>query len=166
MKRQIIQCACVALLISSIAHADDFPKRKSGLWSITVSSPVGAGHEIKQCVDQASDAFMEQMYKDMGKLCSKKDLVKTGDGYTIDSDCNLGPTHVVSHGTITGDFNSSYTVQTKSTYDPAMMGMKEGGSTVVAKWMGECQAGQKPGDMILPNGKTMNIQNMRPPAPK
>ena len=29
-----------------------------------------------------------------------------------------------------------------------------------AKWLGPCAADQKPGDMIMPNGMKLNIQNL------
>jgi hypothetical protein len=40
--------------------------------------------------------------------------------------------------------------------------------TMTAKWLGPCAAGQRPGDMIMPNGMKMNIldlqKGMRPPG--
>ena len=32
--------------------------------------------------------------------------------------------------------------------------------TVAAKWLGPCEADQKPGDLILPNGMKMNLRDM------
>src|SRR5262249_20051242 len=71
---------------------------------------------------------------------------------------------------------------------PAMPGASGDGTsnmTIEAKWLGACQADQKPGDMILANGRKLNINDMpnlqqslerikglqgltgaRPPAPK
>jgi hypothetical protein len=41
-----------------------------------------------------------------------------------------------------------------------MMGRKEGTAIVEAKWVGPCKAGQKPGDMMMPNGMKMNVLEM------
>jgi hypothetical protein len=32
--------------------------------------------------------------------------------------------------------------------------------TIEAKWTGACKADQKPGDMVLPNGMKMNINDI------
>jgi hypothetical protein len=36
---------------------------------------------------------------------------------------------------------------------------------IEAKWLGPCEAGQKPGDLIMPDGKVMQMPKM-PAAPK
>ena len=49
-----------------------------------------------------------------------------------------------------------------------MPGMPADGSsqmTITAKWLGPCAAGQKPGDVIMANGMTMNVLNMPKFAP-
>jgi hypothetical protein len=35
-----------------------------------------------------------------------------------------------------------------------------------AKWLGPCKAGQKPGDMVMPGGQTMNVLEMMKQRPK
>jgi hypothetical protein len=41
--------------------------------------------------------------------------------------------------------------------------------TMSAKWLGPCAAGQRPGDMIMPNGMKINIPDLQkrgiPPIP-
>ncbi len=32
--------------------------------------------------------------------------------------------------------------------------------TIEAKWLGACEAGQRPGDVIMSNGRTMNILDL------
>jgi len=39
--------------------------------------------------------------------------------------------------------------------------MTEGAAVIQARWVGPCKADQKPGDMILPNGMKINV-NDRP----
>jgi hypothetical protein len=68
----------------------------------------------------------------------------------------------VSIVVITGSFDSEYTMTVTGHADgepdrPAV--------TMSAKWLGPCAADQRPGDMIMPNGMKMNIQNM-PALPK
>jgi len=37
--------------------------------------------------------------------------------------------------------------------------------TITATWLGACAAGQKPGDVMMPNGMTMNVLQMQKLAP-
>ena len=45
-----------ALLLPTLAQAVDLPKRKSGLWELTMQMPQ-AGHKqtMQQCIDSATD---------------------------------------------------------------------------------------------------------------
>ena len=55
-------------------------------------------------------------------------------------------------------------ITTKSTGGPAIPGMTPGGETkmtIEAKHLGACQAGQKPGDMIMSNGMKMNVLDLQ-----
>ena len=70
-----------------------------------------------------------------------------------------------THGVISGDFNSAYTVKVSSKREggPAVPGRPADGTsnmTMEAKWLGACKADQKPGDMIMSNGMKMNIRDI------
>jgi hypothetical protein len=47
-----------------------------------------------------------------------------------------------------------------------MAGMKESSSVIEAKWLGPCNAGQKPGDVTIPGMPNINIEEMRKRAVK
>jgi hypothetical protein len=72
---------------------------------------------------------------------------------------------------ITGDFNSGYSVKvaSKRSGGPAIPGMPADGTTnmsIETKWLSACKSDQKPGDMIMADGRKINIvdmQNMMPP---
>ena len=61
---------------------------------------------------------------------------------------------------VTGDFDKAYQMEIHSKYSPPMMGKSEGTVTIAAKYLGACKAGQRPGDMTMPGGMTMNIYDM------
>jgi hypothetical protein len=67
--------------------------------------------------------------------------------------------------TIQGD--SSYKTVINTTYDPPFMGMKDTTTTVEAKWAGPCRDGLQPGDVVMPDGRKMNMKNLpsRPAGP-
>jgi len=71
---------------------------------------------------------------------------------------------------VTGSFDSAYTVDVTSTREGGrpVPGMAPGGSShmkIAATWLGPCQAGQRPGDMMMSNGMTMNVLDMQKGIP-
>ena len=68
-----------------------------------------------------------------------------------------------SRSVIDGDFQSAYTVETTTEMSGPMAAMA-GGSNVSkqeARWVSaECGDGLKPGDMLMPGGMKMNINEM------
>jgi hypothetical protein len=66
----------------------------------------------------------------------------------------------------TGQFDSAYKADIKSTYEPPMSGMKESSSVIEAKWLGPCKAGRKSGDIVMPGMPNINMDAMRKGASK
>jgi hypothetical protein len=158
------------------AAAVDLPPRKSGLWELTMTFAAGRlpPHVMKQCVDPESDRLMNQNFGAAnGQACSRQDVAKSGGTIVIDSVCKFGETTTVSHAVVSGSFDSAYTVDVTSKREggPPLPGAKPGAEThtrIAAKWLGPCEPGQRPGDVTMANGMTMNVldlQKMRP-APK
>lgn len=168
--------ACIAAgVAASPAFALDFPSRKPGLWEIQTqtgeatgkSAGHGGTHTVQQCIDAATDKALRDMGQGMGKdLCSKQELRTDGGKLIVDSVCKIGNTVASTHAVISGDFNSAYRMESKSTYNPPLMGRAEGTSAMEARWIGPCKADQKPGDMVMPNGMKMNVLDMMNNRPK
>jgi hypothetical protein len=158
-----------AFVAASSVLGQDFPKRKSGLWQIQTSSSnagraAGQAHtaDVQMCIDEKTDNAVQQQAAGMTKQnCSKQDIKKSGGQIVVDSVCKFGQTTATTHSVFTGSFDSSYKVETKSTYDPPLMGMKEGGATIEARWLGPCKPDQRPGDMILGNGMKINMNDVK-----
>jgi hypothetical protein len=157
----------LALLVPSLAHALDVPPRRPGLWQMTMTfEDNGLPQQvIKQCIDAETDKLMNSLGGNMRKeSCAAPDVQHVGDTIVVNSTCKFGGSTNVSHAVVTGDFNSAYTVKVDSRRSgPPVPGMPPGGDmkmTIGAKWLGPCTAGQKPGDMIMGNGMTINIRNM------
>jgi hypothetical protein len=158
----------ISLLASVPAAALDLPPRKAGLWDIKMNLegrnlPVTG---MQQCVDAETDKLMNSIGGSMREACSKQDMQKVGNTIVVDSVCKIGESTTTSHGVITGDFNSAYTVKvtSKHTGGPAIPGRPADGTTTMtieAKWMGACKPDQKPGDIIMSTGMKMNIRDMQ-----
>jgi hypothetical protein len=93
-------------------------------------------------------------------LCSKSDRRVEGNRLTIDAVCKLGVTTMTTHSVMTFSGNTAYHTEGSATYDPPMPNMSEAKSSIDGKWVGECKAGQQPGDITLESGQTINIKSM------
>lgn len=164
--------AAAACLLVGPAFAIDYPARKPGLWEIKTgeggaSTGTAPGQTIQQCIDAATDKAMREMGQGMGKdMCSKQALSSDGGKLVMDSVCKIGNTVATSHAVISGDFQTAYRMESKSTYSPPLMGRAEGTSAMEARWLGPCKVDQKPGDMVMPNGMKMNVLDMMKNGPR
>lgn len=160
----LLLTAC--LLCAPLAHADELPTRKAGLWDIKMQIegrdlPVSG---IQQCTDAATDKLMLSSLSSNGmQACPQKNIVGSGNTITIDSVCNVAGGKATTHAVISGDFNAAYTVNVTSKQEGGQAQSRLGGVTHItmqAKWVGACAKGQRPGDMIMPGGITMNIRDL------
>ena len=62
--------------------------------------------------------------------------------------------------------NTGYRTEIHTTYDPPFMGQRETTTVLSARHVGACKPGQRPGDMILPNGQTLNVRDAMSGAAK
>jgi len=109
------------------AAALDLPARKAGLWEIKMAfeGRTIPPQTMQQCIDAATDKQMNSIGGNMAQeRCSKQDVQKVGATIVVDSVCQIGATKTTSHGVISGDFNSAYTVKVSSTREggPAVPG--------------------------------------------
>lgn len=163
--RRLFALAAFPLIFAVPAFAIDMPARKPGLWELKIvieGLPVPP-RVMKQCTDAASDKVLNSNFGGSAQeACSKQDVTKSATGMIIDSVCKFGDSTTATHAVVTGSFDSAYSVDVASTRQggPPMPGKAAGGSThmkIEAKWLGACAAGQKPGDVIMANGMTMNV---------
>lgn len=168
----ILSILAVCCATAPPASALDMPARKAGLWELQmqIESPAKMVQVMKHCVDAATDKLMNSQFGGSAQNCSRQDVAKSGTTMTVDSVCAFGGTTVTSHSVVSGSFDSAYTVDVTSTSagGPAMPGRPPGGAThmkIAAKWLGPCEAGQKPGDIMMPNGMKMNVLDLpKPPG--
>jgi Protein of unknown function (DUF3617) len=167
MRRLVLLAA--AALVAAPAFAYDMPMRKAGLWDLKMEF-VGSrlpAREMKQCTDASSDKLMTSNFGgSTQESCSKHEVSNRGGVITVDSVCKFGQATSTSHAMISGSFDSAYTVEVTSKREggPPMPHIAPGGEThmkITAKWLGPCAAGQRPGDMIMGNGMTINILDLQ-----
>jgi hypothetical protein len=163
------QSGSIALLVAVIALATeavaiDLPKRKSGLWDIKISRASGSrpAQTMQMCIDQNTDNMAQQMGENVAReACSKHEIRREGNKVVGDSVCKIGETTAITRTVFTGEFDRAYHGEVRTKYSPPLMGKSENLTLIDAKWTGPCQADQKPGDMIMPNGMKINIKQMQ-----
>jgi hypothetical protein len=150
----------VAIFLPLAVGAADAPKRKSGLWEIMMMSPQMGNRAmtIQQCVDQNTDDMME-VDDSMGDdaKCSKPNVRKEGDRLVLEAVCKVGKTTARARAVLSGNFESAYKAEVKATYDPPLEGLREATQVIEGKWLGPCQPGQKPGDVVSPACRTSRV---------
>ena len=150
--------AVVALIALSAAPALglELPQRKPGLWE-TKSSGAEGQTVARQCVGPGTDRAM--LGGMTGGACSKVEVKKAGAGYTVATECTIGQIKAVGNSTITGDFQATVRTEgvTRLTGMPGQSDPVERKLVVEAKRVGDCGPGQKPGDVILPDGRVISM---------
>lgn len=144
------------------AHAEaDFPKRKAGLWEVRGVSAQASGLPPTQfCVGDATDSASSHLDRSVGErgACSLGAFRRAGRAWLAESVCRETRTTVTSRAIASGDFESEYRIDTVVSYDPPLAGVRrEDKEAIVARHLGPCANGQKPGDMVIPGMGTLNM---------
>src|SRR5262245_13031933 len=125
---RLFAAALPLLLSAAPAAALDLPPRKAGLWEMKMSMEGGAmpASVMQHCVDAATDKQMQQMGANRpAENSPKQDVRRTGSTITFDSVGRMGDMTTASQGTVTGSFESGYTMKVTSRREggPAVPGM-------------------------------------------
>jgi hypothetical protein len=154
--------ALLATVVCGPVAAQDYPKLRPGLWEMERSAGSGAPqlNKMTMCLD----ATVQKQMFDMGAgtmqgMCSRHEFKMSGNRGTGDFICDFGGSKMHSTSTMTMTGDTSYRTEIHTTYDPPFMGQKENTTVLTARHTGACKPGQRPGDMVLPNGQTMNMRD-------
>ncbi|RYF80194.1 MAG: hypothetical protein EOO29_14730 [Comamonadaceae bacterium] len=158
-----------ALLAATLAlpaqAGPSFPPRKAGLWEMQMGPIAGQPPMLVQhCVDANTDKLMQdfgnQQPQMNRKFCKEEMRNEAGKLIVHREVCQEGSSKVNTHVVISGNFDSHYSVQSTTTYEPPRAGRSENDMRMEATWKGPCAARQKPGDMVMPGGMKVNILDM------
>lgn len=151
-----------AAMAAPAAAADgDWPKRRPGLWEVRTAGLQAQGMPpARQCVGEQTDTAAQHLDRQAGDrgACSLGAFRRVGEAWVADSVCRDARTVVTSRAIASGDLDTEYRIDTLVTYDPPLAGVRrEDRDAVVARWLGPCQPGQKPGDLVVPGLGTLNL---------
>jgi hypothetical protein len=160
----VVTAAALFSAAAAAAAADEFPKLKAGLWQINMTSGKGEGRPARvstMCLDDSVQREMYRMSTGMAAgMCSKHELKVTGNKVTTLANCDLGITKMESQAVMTLSGNTAYHTEARATFDPPLNGAREQSTVIDGKHIGACKPGQRPGDMTLPGGQTVNVRQM------
>ena len=163
--------ASAALIAFSAAAADaaglDLPPRKPGQWEIKMAPKTGGAAPTmttQLCLDAASDKALLARGMAMSPGCAVQQSSDGSGNIVIDATCDIGGRKIKSHTVVSGDFQSHYALDIVTDSEGGPAGMpKHAEMTQQATWVGACQAGMQPGDMLMPGGRKVNLLTMGRP---
>lgn len=160
-------------LVAAAVGTDDVhghPQRRPGLWEVRSAGVDALGMPpTRFCVGEQTDTPRAHLDRSPGPRgsCSLGEFVRAGDAWVAESVCREGRTTVTSRAVATGDFRTSYRIDTLVTHD-ASSPRREERDAVEARWLGPCEPGQRPGDLVVPGMGTLNMDDgtfrAEPPA--
>jgi len=136
-------------LACSAALAQDAPRRKSGLWEISMSSPqMPAPMVSRQCVDEKTDDFARRPSQGR-EQCSKQSVRREGGNVVVETVCVIEGSTATTRGVFSGDFATAYKGDMTTRFAPPLHGQAESKMSFQARHLGPCAPGQKPGDASM-----------------
>ena len=136
--------------------------QKPGLWQLSSSmAQMPHGMVTKICVDASmTDHLIDTGQHVQGVTCSKRDVRMRPGGATVDSVCTTAGRTLTTHADINMPTPASFHETVQTSFSPAIAGHSSQSSTVDGQWQGQCPAGMRAGDMIMPGGMKINMYDV------
>jgi hypothetical protein len=163
----VLLSAATAAFASGVAATaaspdDAFPRRQEGLWEVrSVGSDAVGMPAALYCVGEQTDTADSHLDRSAGARgsCSLGRFVQAGDAWVAESICREGRTTVTKRAIASGDFETEYRIDTLVTQTIGTGVRREDREAVVARRIGPCEDGQRPGDLVIPGMGTLNMED-------
>jgi hypothetical protein len=130
------------------------PAMAAGLWRQRVAGPRGA-QVTTYCLDAGASGALASFNQQLSGRCDEHQMALSSDGaWRFRTACDAGTTgKVVTEGVMRGDFARHYSIDVTRKIESGVAGAAGAARlSVDVRWLGDCPAGMKPGDVILPGG--------------
>lgn len=184
--KQFSLFAVSAALLATLSHASEphdshhvvakdvrksaLPARRSGLWEVTVRSddlvlrrqgqPQQRPQTVQMCTSAEAEPVMLFAIVPGQSDCHEVEVSRrpknAGAGYEISTVCYVHDNRVEAHMQLLGDLQSAYNGSYSVKYGLTPL-QNTGRMVFEGRWLGACKPSQQPGDMVLPNGVTVNV---------
>jgi hypothetical protein len=161
------------------ALALDLPARTPGLWEMEITPdleglnvPPPPPQTARLCIDATVD---QQLWRrDLGGEMIDPNLCRGNIGsrngtITADFSCSMPQMSMTVQMVINGDFKSAYTMELTSMFQGEGAASAAAGrihATMAYRYIGPCEADQRPGDFIRHDGTKMHLFGDRKPPAK
>jgi hypothetical protein len=147
------------------ARKSPLPVRKSGLWEVTLRDDTPGprmGQTVRMCTNAESEPVMLMAIVPGQEDCHEIRATRRakGVGYDIRTVCYVHDNRVETRMELTGDLLSAYEGRFSVKFSLSSA-LPPAPTVFEGRWLGACQPGQRPGDMVLPNGVTVNVVDDR-----
>jgi len=160
MRKMCAFAATVLLLMSRTVTAVNPPEMIEGLWSIHSQSVDNPGNKRTEststlCRSHTYDLHVLELAK-AANHCTVNEHVE-GTKYSVTTHCNVAGTVVDSTSTAIYTGNTAAHSETRATYNPALGGISEVMMIQDEKYLGNCPAGSRPGDVTRADGTVVHL---------
>jgi hypothetical protein len=153
--------AVCAVFAVTDAHANDVPKHKPGLWEIKTGRANSSSFNVplQFCVGKDTDNLLNPNRSLPRQECDPPE-VETGENrIQLRVKCGFKGLTVITESVFEGSLDSAYKGEIKYTTE-SPQGRREFSILQEARWLGPCEAGQKPGDVIFPNKERVSADEI------
>ncbi len=164
----IVATLLVAMLAipAAIAQAGDLPKRKPGLWElhwhVNDASLANAASELvtntaKMCIDDTTDGKLAAAYDPCDPPL---DFAFYAPQFTSELVCEAAfepGVKAISRSKISFAGDTAYRIEVSTRFKPALKGEGEYSGVRDGKWLGECPADMRPGDLVIGDEPKYNV---------
>jgi len=161
--RLLAQTAVVVALAAPAFAAPplDIPPLRPGLWEATTATPNRTQPRpavTRLCIDkQTQRSVVDQLVLAMPRMCSRYQYAMRGGRLVTDSSCTLGASTIEGRTETTFFRDVAYRTEVVGHVGPTGRAGGQQRAVIDGRHVGSCPAGMKPGDMVLPNGLTLNL---------
>lgn len=158
MRRAILSVLAAAAVVpaaSSLAQDQAPLTRKPGWWEMQMVISGPTPQPIAQTMHICTDATVDQRQSPFGVNmngpgCPAPTITRMADHWMISGACNQGAMKVTADAVASGDLDNRYHVDIDTHLDPPPApNAAEVKIGIDARWLGECPAGKKPGDVEM-----------------
>jgi hypothetical protein len=140
------------------------PPLRPGLWEATTVSagrPQPRPAMTRMCLDQQTQRHvLDQLTLAMPRMCSRNQAAMRGGRFVTDSSCTFGASTIEGRTETTFFRDTGYRTEVVGRVGPTGQAAPIQKAVIDARYAGTCPKGMKPGDMVLPNGLTLNLVQM------
>ena len=154
-----VSVAPPASVVQATPAAESPVALRAGLWQVTYARPEMGYTSVQQvCIDGSQGQTLAERNDALEPMaCSRHDVSANGAATHIERVCEHNDTTVTSHIDVTVDGDGAFHQTMETLYDPAFAGHADTHTSADGKWLAECPAGMKPGDVVKPDGSKATL---------